>query len=732
MNTKAFIFNTLLSVLTYQLSFSQNTQSKGLELKPYTGISLPQGDFKDFSENGSVFGVAIDKYFGDRFALGFDINFQSNRFKKPFNFSGIPSSYNVTESNSGTWNATALTFGPTYKIGTDKFSAEVYSKAGILYVKSPGYKAILNSTDFLKTIFDLPSQERTSFGLTSGVRFNYKVSNKLSLFLNLQYAYSSAKVDYCDCGVEDAFVDGTFNPDNIIDNEPKLKSLNPSYFNLNAGLTWSLGGNSNSNDEETVNRNLPGCMVSLQTPQIECTEGGPKVYIKSEWWGQNANSTISVSVFDGATLVFSGNTISNNNQPLGSTTNSQIHYFNAFGYEGRPLRVEMTIVDQNGVTKCFKDNLILNIPDCQYTATCGWDYNIICDEDTNTIKINLASTWANAPAGSTLDFSITNQNGGGNIPFTSNPNSFPMQISGTGQTINNLFINGFNGASVVLKMKIIGPDGTVLCHQEIDDDFPVCEFTTCEPVLNSASCVNEIPNIDFSVNWTNYPNFANYSIYLDAIDSNGNPVAWFNFPPRPLTAATGTEQYTMNLMQQYAGTTITIRSRVCETGGIKDCCVQKLIIDVPKCCEICSGINDINDTTDVNQTNIIDFVITGVITQSNPIPISKVVAQLEAIKFQPINNNPLTISNFEFTRSWFANGGSQNAISSDVVGSVTGNRSNLIITEINPASATNMAFRLNVGNYNYGRDLRIEFYKVKLTIFKDDGTHCEKFMTYQR
>ena len=248
---KRIVLITLLFMMS-SIVFSQN---KELQVKPYVGFSSPIGDFKNFSNNGFVFGFSMDKYLGKAFALGLDFNVQSNGFKNPYDFSVITNPYTVAETSSGNWSTSTITFGPTYRIGSTKFNAEIYSKAGMSYTKSPNYDAVLSDGSFSKSIFNLPEQKRTSFGLTSGIRFNYKISSRLSLFLNPQYVYSSSKVEYCNCGLNNLD-----NPDLIVDQEPIKETISPSFLNLNAGLTWSLGGNSTKSDvKDNVENEIDTC-----------------------------------------------------------------------------------------------------------------------------------------------------------------------------------------------------------------------------------------------------------------------------------------------------------------------------------------------------------------------------------------------------------------------------------------------------------------------------------------
>jgi len=234
-------FCSLLLLMCFAQSIlGQIVNKEGVKLKPYVGLSMPSDNFKSFSKSGIVYGITIDKFLTDRFALGVDINTQSTNYSNPFDFSNITSPYTINDEVSGNWHTTAFTFGPTYQLGNSKFNAEFYSKAGMLYIKTVNGVYNFQTPTETKSIFDLPEQERTSFAITSGVRFNFNVSDRLYVFLNPQYVYSTADIQYCDCGVSELS-----NPDNILEVLPVKKTFNPSYLNINAGLSFSLGGKSN-------------------------------------------------------------------------------------------------------------------------------------------------------------------------------------------------------------------------------------------------------------------------------------------------------------------------------------------------------------------------------------------------------------------------------------------------------------------------------------------------------
>ncbi len=727
MNLKKPTILLLLSLLISCFSFAQTIEEKPLQLLPYIGLNTPLGDFKDYSDGGITFGLSLDKYLSNNFALGIDLSFQSNAFKNPFDFSSISAPYSLRENNNGSWNATSFTFGPTYKIGNGSFYTEIFAKAGLLYLKSPEYKAEIVSPDFSKTIFELPSQERTGFAFITGFRFNYKISKSMNLFLNPQYVYSSAKIDYCNCGVEAAFSDGTFNPDVLIENESIKKSVQPSYLNINAGIKWNIHTKATVQNEnqETV-RNLPGCMERLQT-QVECTPGGPQVYVTSEWWGQNSNNILSVSVYDGNTLVFSGPSISNNNMALGAPLATRTHHFVANGFEGRSLRVEISIDDQFGALSCYENNLIISIPDCEYSATCGWDVIVDCDSSANANKITVPSIWANVPAGSMLNFTVLDPVGNP-INYTSNPNNLPQSISGNGSATHELFVSGYSGIPLVFKMEILDSNGNVICSQATDLLMPECNFKTCEPKIISAKCENGNVTIDFEVPWTNFNQFANLFVFADLYDSNGNLIQSLS---RPLTGINGTASFnTISLPQQYAGTTINIQTRICKIGEpVQKCdCLKKLTVEIPKCCEICDGIS-IVDNTNVNQKG--EGWLFKILWHIAPITtgsVDKIIITLESFGANNSTPNPvLPAPNFEIEGAGILT--PSIPYSANPIGSLNSNRSNIWVIDFPSNAFTGGDLATVIGRYD---SKVLKHYRLKITLFKTDGTYCEQYLPYSR
>jgi len=712
---------------------SQARASKTLQFLPYAGLSSPQGDFKKLSDNGSVFGLSIDKYLSSKFALGLDINYQLTAFKNKIDYSIIPSPSVVKTLENGTWSNATLTFGPTYSFGNQKFNTEIYTKAGVSFVKSPSSTTTLSHPAFQDfDIFDLKEQQVTSFGLTSGIRFNYSINEKIALFINPQYVISGAEINYYYKDPTIAYfpgIDGAddyYDPGVLLENPGIEAVVKPSYFNLNFGVKISLEKLKETTPPQ-VNRNIPICDIEYDS--ITCRGSSQTITLTSTWFGQNSNSTIDIKIYNGSNLLVSGNSITNNNLVLGTTSGTRSHSFTiSNSYIGSMLNAIITIDDQYGVVACSSP-VEFEVPSCPLKP-CEFEINItniICG--VNSVTFNATSSWTNVVAGSTID--IIAYQGNTNVPLNISPNNLPLTISGTGTVNHNITIsNAYVGQAITIGMRMTDPTtGQVKICGGLDLIIPPCNEPACELIENASYCQNGTNIIDFTFSWANYTNFSNYSIYAEIIDAaNNTPI--YTYPVIPLSSASGSGPVRQIIPSQYAGSAVYVKIKICETvsGGIKNCCEKIIKIKIPQCCEICLDIT-LDDTTDVNQSNGQIFKIKGNLNpvSSNSSPIKKIIAQLETISFSDRSTPSTPAPNYEFIGGWFGN--ILGSYPANLTGSLYSNRSNLIKVNVNVNTATNMSFFLNIDNYS---NKIVEEYRIKLTIFKQDGTYCEKEMYYSR
>lgn len=726
MKLEKIILFALLICFNFSV-YSQKETGKKLRFIPYIGLNSSQGDFKNVSENGLVVGFSLDKYLSSKLALGIDLNHQTNPFKNGIDYSIIPNPSVVKAIENKSWTNTTLTFGPTYSIGNHKFNTEIYAKTGISFVKSPNSVVTVSNPTFPDfNIFDLRKQQITSFGLTSGIRFNYTINEKITFFINPQYVISGAEVGYYYKDPTVAFfpgIDGAdpiFNPGLLVENPGIETVVKPAHFNLNAGIKFNLGGKKIDTQENVENSNLNPSFCRLQFVRTECNNSSTTLILSSNWSGFSTNFTQAVEVYNGNTLL--NPSTANNPQTLSQNYGNQLFTIPTSVSIGTNLRAKLKIFDTNGNIVC--ESLInFSVPPCSVQSTCDFQVdvaNVICNF--GSVTYNTTSSWSNVTTGSTINiFAYAN---GNQIPIINVPNNLPITVNNTNNsstaahsvTISSSYI----GQSIVLIMKITDPTtGAVKSCGGADLFLPECNNEDCEITAEAQPCnTNGKTVVNFTSNWINYLNPIGYNLNITLFDSNNTPINTF-IPNNgnPIGSVAGTRTFQVDLTP-YAGTTIYAILKICKNGNPKDCCEKHIKIDIPKCCIDCFDIELENTTYNTNITGN-TFPITGYFNSKE---VKKVAFQLEEITCNNLAGAPITnVSNIEFSKQSLINGGSGTLIGSL---STNSDRSNMIIKDL-PPSTTAVNFSLLLDNFT---NKKLVKYRIKVTAFFADGTYCESYL----
>ncbi len=234
----------------------------------YAGSSHPLGEFKDFAKTGVDFGLSYDFGSSKNWGWGFDYNRQMNSSKIPMerhNFPESGSNYQVasTFSRAG-WVLNNFGFGPWWLIqpggpsGDPGFFIKLYAKPGVNFVKSPEARTTFTYNGSTLDLYNLSQQNKVGFGLTTGARFNFRINNKTSFFINPQYVYTSTKFDYSYRDLKWAYAGagGTFLPSAVVEDRMVDEQVSPNYFNLNLGLRFNIGGKKEQRVEEIKERKI--------------------------------------------------------------------------------------------------------------------------------------------------------------------------------------------------------------------------------------------------------------------------------------------------------------------------------------------------------------------------------------------------------------------------------------------------------------------------------------------
>jgi len=237
---KVKLFNKLLftsmMLLSTSYSFSQNAlpNSSLYSLEFVNGISLPSGDFKNYSDIGFNSSLAINRKFCNNLSIGLSTNYTSLPIKEVFGVSNEK------------WNSTSISVGPQYNIGNNKFSIELYGKLGLSFIAIPEINGFYPNTDMMITRFE----ETNTTHLISrlGINLGTEICYGLFFYVNPEYASSlNSSINYSARNLSSAIgPSGRIDSDLASEITFKEEKISFSSFNVNFGIRIDLNGNNNN------------------------------------------------------------------------------------------------------------------------------------------------------------------------------------------------------------------------------------------------------------------------------------------------------------------------------------------------------------------------------------------------------------------------------------------------------------------------------------------------------
>lgn len=726
---------TFYKLLLFFFCVQLYAQDKGkLSISPYGGFSSPIGEFKNYATKGNVFGAQVHYLFSERFGIGLDAQFASFGLENSFSVEGLPPSFSQTFTENGKWQNTTFAIGPVYRIPAKKVNWSLYALFGSSSVKSPEVRGTFAGGSLPAfEHFRMLEQSESSLVFTSGLKIDFKLSDRFGLFINPQYVYSGAKIKYGYRNPEPAYILG---PANVLEFNEGLyfeqpfteEELSLFHFNISAGISIDLGGSNPRNEEP--NNNLNPQMCDITYDGFTCLGSSTRLNFTSTWTSHNPLSTIEIELYQSGNLVASGNQITNNLQNLNSSSGSLNHTFSSNSITpGFPMLVRVMIKDVNNNLICDRTFDDFESPNCddeqkpcsfqidQSTYTC----------DFNSVIINASASWTNLPVGAVVNVIATQQSNSAVVPLSFSPTIFPYTITGANNASFNRNFSieiprSYIGRPIVMKMQYTDPmTGQVIsCEGGADFTVPNCpnDVEVCELTAEPQKCTRTRRTmVDFTANWMNYQTPSGYTTTLKLYDSNRSPIN-VNIPNNGGSiGVAGTRTFSVDL-SQYTGHIVYAVLKICDSYG-KNCCEKEIKIKIPKCCIDCFDI-EMENSTPYTNPNIIanEFPITGYFYSK---PVSRVMFQLEAFNANNLRTNRIvTPANFEFSKNSLINGGRAN-----LVGSLTGDRSNLIIKNFATPTTSGVNFKLMVDNYT---DKKVTDYRIKVTAFFADGTYCEEYL----
>ncbi|MFD1061940.1 outer membrane beta-barrel protein [Winogradskyella litorisediminis] len=567
--------------------YAQEKGSNPFNLSPYAGLSTPQSSFKNIADNGFGFGLAADKYVTKRLAFGLDFNYQTFAVKNPIDFNALPGSFAISENTDKNFTTTSITVGPTYKIGSGKFTTELYGKAGISFVNSPTTSASINMTE----VFNTKEESSTAFGLTTGVRFNYNVSPKISLFVNPQFNFSGSEINYQTRDFTIILADGP-GADDQIDFEQDFndETVKTSSIGINAGIKINLGGSSKDKDEpDSVFP--PFCEIVFNN--VNCKYTTPYASLTVNWSGYNPNFAKLIEVYDTNNNIVN-TSIVGNNTALGGSAGSFTGSATLNGHANSTLTAVFKVMDYaTGNIVCTSPVITFQVPPCIAPYTCDFEIdpnNYSCDS--NGITYSGVVTWSNAISGSTIDILATNQNAN-SVPLIVNPNNLPIQLTTANGNLSGTasysitIPNTYSGNQITLISRISNPNtGFARSCGGADVLVPTCvPSKDCELNIDQTAFTCDANTVTFTgvtTSWANH--LVGSTITLEATQ-NGVTVpvtSTVNFP-YVTTATTGNISYDITIPNSYGNSNINISVTLTDptTGQPFSCGIINLA--VPQC-----------------------------------------------------------------------------------------------------------------------------------------------------
>ena len=240
------LFLSIILILFCTYSNAQNSQSNSgkLQIEIINGISLPNGGFEDFVEDGFNSELSLSKQFCEKISLGFGAKHSSFNVKQEFG---------PVQGSRNQYTSTTFDVGPQLNIGNSKFAIQVYGRTGLSVTSTPEIKSLQANTDI--TTEKLNQQSVKALSARVGAKIKTEVCTGLQLFVSSEYVTTlNSDINFYSKDLSKAIgADGRIDPDLASEIPFTAKSLNFSSLNMNFGVSISIGSLCANNSQRSSN-----------------------------------------------------------------------------------------------------------------------------------------------------------------------------------------------------------------------------------------------------------------------------------------------------------------------------------------------------------------------------------------------------------------------------------------------------------------------------------------------
>ncbi|WP_421919783.1 hypothetical protein [Marinifilum sp.] len=207
-------------------------QNKKIFLEMVNGISMPNGNFKDFVEDGFNNELTLSMNFCDHLSLGIGLKHSSFNVREEFG---------QVQGSRQQFRSIGFDVGPQFSIGSDKISVKIYGRTGLAVNSTPELMMLHPITDI--TTSSLKQQSIMALSARVGAKINTELCQGIHLFLSSEYAASiHGDASFYSKNISKAVgADGRIDPDLAGEIPTTSSSFNFNSLNVNFGVSILMG-----------------------------------------------------------------------------------------------------------------------------------------------------------------------------------------------------------------------------------------------------------------------------------------------------------------------------------------------------------------------------------------------------------------------------------------------------------------------------------------------------------
>jgi hypothetical protein len=251
---------TIFCLLCIFFVSQTHAQKQNVSIELVNGISIPNSDFKDFFEDGFNNELSISKHFCDKLSIGMGVKHSSFNVRQEFG---------QTQGSRKQYRSLGFDVGPQFRLGTDKLSAKLYGRTGIMVNSTPELHQLHPNSDI--TTGQLKQQSLTALSARFGAKINTELCKGLELFISGEYLTAlQGDLTYQSKDISKAIgADGRIDQDLASEIPTTNTKFKFSSMNVNFGISILMGKMGNHPNRRSSNPLYQGNQNKGENPMYQ-------------------------------------------------------------------------------------------------------------------------------------------------------------------------------------------------------------------------------------------------------------------------------------------------------------------------------------------------------------------------------------------------------------------------------------------------------------------------------